>query len=423
MESREQTEKAVIGSILLDGAAAMAEAINHGMDEDWFNNMTLRRIYNECLSLFVAAKPIDSYSIGMKLGKDDREVLLSTIDDTITSANASHYIELLNMHRQYQRAVLIADTSKRRLEKVHPAESMEVIDHLKTQWSGIGGVLRKTKQIGDLAMEKVEDWMTPPDQRAQKVVWPLEKLNTIIGGLTNELVFVVAAESVGKTALVNQTLLANEKVGMAGYVASLESTAKRLVPRFISNIARINTLKIEHGFYTQEMMDRARAAAEYLKTVSFNINDSPMTLEQLHAWAKISVQNGAKFLVVDNTRHIIVNGIKDDVARYSAISAKLTQIRNDVQVPVIALHHANQKGDVSWSQDFRRDGDILLILTHNEGMSRPGTDDDKFQGYWVVDFTVAKNRDGRKGMTIPFEFYKEHQKFMELNDSVEGLDR
>jgi len=420
MESREQVERAVIGSLMLDGATVMPEAINDGVTEDWFKVGAFRKIFNECMMVFSEAKPIDSYSIGMKLKAEEREALLDSIDNTITSAHAKHYIDLLNTHIQHERALQIADTSKRRLEQVHPAESLEVIDLLKHQWSIIGGEAHKTKPLGELAEEKIKEWLLPEESKPQRVVWPLEWMNTAIGKMTEELVYVVAKESVGKTAFCIQLLMANHNVGMAGYMASLESSAPRLIPRMIGHIANVNTLSVDRGFYTPEVMERCKAAAKFLDTALFRVVDRPMTTEQLHAWAKVSVQQGAKFLVIDNTRSVRVtqNFGNNPVAEMRYVSSKITQIRNDVRVPIIVIHHAadtkeGEKMDVSWTKDIKRDTDILIFMENNLEEHIPPSKEDHFVGRWVVNFEVRKNRDGRTGMTVPVTFNKEHQRFME----------
>jgi replicative DNA helicase len=420
MQSREEIEKAVIGSILLDGADVMPEAVNEGLAEDWFIHPVMKKIFKEALHMFAEAKPIDSCSIGLKLKDDERISLLDAIDSTITSAHAKHYMELLNTHRQHAMALQVADTSKRALERVHPLESLSVIDTLKGQWSSIGGETYKCKSLGAMAVEQVNEWELPKEKKPQKVVWPLEWMNTAIGTMGEELVYVVAKESVGKTAFCIQLLMANHNAGMAGYMASLESSAPRLVPRMIGHIAHVNTLTIDRGFYTPEIIERCRKAAAFLETALFKIVDRPMTIEQLHAWAKISVQQGAKFLIIDNTRSIRItqNFGNNAVLEMRHISSRITQIRNDVRVPIIVIHHAadtkeGEKMDVSWSKDIKRDTDILLFMENNAEEHIAPTQENKYVGRWVVNFEVRKNRDGRTGMIVPVEFYKEHQRFLE----------
>jgi hypothetical protein len=94
------------------------------------------------------------------------------------------------------------------------------------------------------------------------------------------------------------------------------------------------------------------------------------------------------------------------------VSLRLKRMRDDLRIPVIALHHANAEGDVSWSRDLRRDVDVLLMMAHNEERSVTPESANGFRGRWFVDWTVDKCRDGRKGMTLVTEFDKERQVFI-----------
>jgi replicative DNA helicase len=413
-ESREEVERAVIGCIMLDAHKTMPHAVNEAVEDGWFINATLRKVYGICMANFATGKPIDTLTIGNALQGTERELVLDCLSEQITASYAPHYIEMLRSYNRYQQAATIAQSATRQLERVHPVESQPVIESIQTQMQSLGAEIVTTRPLGELARETVLEWQQPQTNRKTRVVWPLSVLNEIIGGLTDELVYICAGESVGKTAFSLQLLVENDNIRMYGAMASLESTVKRLIPRLISQIAQVNTLDVDRGHHTPEIMQRVEDAATRIAQLGFVATDRPMTLEQLHAWARLSVQRGAAFIVVDNTRHIKVTGNfgNDPVKTMSHVSIRLKQIRDDIGVPVFALHHTNKDGDVSWSRDLRKDVDVLIFLTHNEQMSVKPDAANKWRGKWFVDFTIDKNRDGRKGMTVAREFDKETQTFL-----------
>jgi replicative DNA helicase len=414
-ESRADVERGTMGAILYDAARAMPLCIQAGCRADWFADRTLAAAYQLAEQSYGDGKPVDLLTIGAKAKRPSSIALLEECAaGAWTATNIGYYLEMLEQYATHAAALEMAEQARARLEKLHPLDAADQIDDIKASWESLGTRnMNKAPELYALAMDAIRQWTTPKTERPLRIQWPIQALNQIIGGLTDELVYVCAAESVGKTAFVLQFLIGNGKAGIRGAMASLESSAKRLVPRMLSQIAGLNTLEVDRGYYDQDDVAALQAAADALRNPGFAVADHPMTIEQLLAWGRLSVSRGAQYLVIDNTRHIQVRqrfGSPVEEMRY--ISLRLKRMRDELRVPLIALHHANDKGDVSWSKDLRWDVDVLLMMAHNADRSIVPVAGDGFRGRWYVDFSIEKNRDGRKGMTITSEFNKERQVFV-----------
>jgi replicative DNA helicase len=412
-ESRPDVERAVIGCILHDADRAMPVAIQAGMRPDWFVDTTLKAAYTLAERLYGDGKAVDYLTLCAQAKRPESiKILDQCTEATLTVAYLPYYVDMLELYHKHAVALSLAENHAARLSQIHPLEAEGEIEVMQESWEGLGAQRLSTPPLYDLATGLIDEWEKPQNLRPVRVQWPVDELNEIIGGLTDELVYVCAAESVGKTAFVLQFLIVNGARKVNGALASLESSARRLIPRMLSQIARVNTLEIDRGHYTPAHIEKVRSAAEQLIDPGFTVHDRPMTTEQLLAWGRLCMARGAQYLVVDNTRHIQVRqNFRSPVEEMRYISLRLKRMRDELRIPVIALHHANAEGDVSWSKDLRRDVDVLLMLSHNEERSVMPEAANSYRGRWFVDLKVDKCRDGRKGMTLELEFDKEHQTF------------
>ncbi len=413
-ESRADVEQAVIGCILHDADRAMPVTMQAGVTAAWFADSTLRAAYKLAERLYGDGGSVDAVTIGAQAKRPESLAILEQCQAaTLTVAYLPYYVEMLEQYHKHAVALHLANQNAARLTAIHPLEAASEIEGMQEAWEGLGAQRLTTPGLYELATEKIDEWEQPQELKPVRVQWPVRELNDIVGGLTDELVYICAAESVGKTAFVLQFLIANGNRGVVGAMASLEAAAKRLVPRMLSQIAGLNTLEIDRGHHTPADIAAVRAAAEALRDPGFTVHDRPMSTEQLMAWGRLCMARGAQYLVVDNTRHIQVRqAFKSPVEEMRFISLRLKRIRDELRIPVIALHHANAEGDVSWSRDLRRDVDVLLMMAHNEERSVLPEAANRFRGQWYVDLKVDKCRDGRKGMTLVTEFDKERQVFL-----------
>jgi replicative DNA helicase len=404
-------ERIVIGSILTDADSVIPVIINMGARAEWFLEPRLASCWTILDGMYAAGKAIDLWlMLEQTRGEIPPGILEQCVDAVTTVAHAEHHAAYLLHAYERRYAITLAKRNLSTLEASTAAEAADMFAPIADAWLNVGNAPTVTIPLAAIGADQINQWEVPKPEG--RVMWPLERLNQLVGGLEDELVYLCAGESVGKTALVLQMLRCNR--AMKGALASLESSRARLVPRLVGQIARINTLSLKLGKGNPLMFKKARDAAQTLDSLPFTISDTPMDLERLTAWGRMEIKRGAKYLVVDNTRHIRTRqAYRSPVEQMRDVSIRLKALRDDVGVPVVVLHHSNADGDVSWSKDLRRDADILMFLRHNEDESRLPDEDNGYVGHWVVDCVVDKNRDGNKGFAVQAVFEKEIQTFVD----------
>ena len=218
------------------------------------------------------------------------------------------------------------------------------------------------------------------------------------------------------------------QLGFAGVhvaFASLESKKDKLVQRMIAMIGRCDTLNMRFGMRPNARafdFERGREAAEKIKKLNITIEDVGMNTDQIRAFAQMQQSRGAQLLIIDNMKHIRPKGSvkgKSVVEQFRELAQGIKWIRDDLSMPVIVLHHLSKTGDVSWSDDIRRDADVLLFLTPNEEESEPYTPQNKWKGRTIIDVDCEKAREGRRGYTLKTEFIPHHQTFVETGPQPE----
>jgi replicative DNA helicase len=289
-----------------------------------------------------------------------------------------------------------------------------VLERIRGRWQTLGLRDEDNRTLGQVGRDILGEWAAPRTD-VPRFTWPIQKLQDNLGHLTDELVYIAAKESVGKTALALQIAVCLGHAGVKTAVKSLESRRDRLVPRLLSQIGEINTLMLRHGKAPPSDWDRARNAAAKLDALPIAIDDAPASVEQLRGWAVYQKQRGAQVLIVDNMRHIrLLASRKGRAEQFAELAMQIKMIRDDTRLPLIVLHHLSKDEDVAWSREVRNDADILLFLTDNEDQCIAPCQANGWCGHWVVDVTVEKNRDGERGQTIALWFDKPHQTFHDV---------
>lgn len=424
--TRPETERAILGSIMLDADLVMNVLVNVGCDEPWFSTELHRAIYRFCLNRFRSGNMTDSVitstgltAQGVTVPDSDIGRYLETCMDTVsTVAHVRYHAEQLRGFILAEQGILTAEQASQLLQATDPADVPGALSAIHDSWLRLCVGNDDHKPLGTIGDELIEEWRNFDPDKHGHVTWPLYKLNEHVGPLADEFVFIVAKESVGKTAFALQMILQTASRGHIASLASLESSKKRLLPRMIGQLARINTLAMHYGRGDAGDFDRAAKAIERIRALPLRVSDSPATIDQLYAWGKGEKAAGSKLIVVDNMRHIRPSQkYNSPVEQMRDFSIRLKQIRDDIRIPVVVLHHTNDAGDVSWAKDIRRDADILMFLEVDEDNSVAPTPANEYTGRSIVQCHVAKNRDGKAGFQVGAEFKKEHQVFLAWEDA------
>lgn len=416
-DNRLTAERAIIGAVILDSAKAMSILIRMGCEPEWFKDATHSQAYTYAFDMFKAGKPVNSLLLtaGLKAKGEKPNLqayLESCVDACATVAHTEHYAEQLRGYRLIEAGLANMERDTTALMQADPLDVLRMVGGIQDSWIELCAMPADTKALHEIGAELIEEWSDADKLKRGHIMWPLARLNSAIGPLEDELVFLVAKESVGKTAFALQMILSVAYTGKIVSMASLESSKRRLLPRMIGQIAQINTLDMRYGHGEAEHFEKATAAVAKIRRLNLRVSDTPATIDQLYAWAKGEKAAGSALIVIDNIRHIrSTQTYRSPVEQMRDFSLRLKHIRDDIRLPVIVLHHTNDAGDVSWAKDIRRDADILLFLAENEELSVRGTESTGYIGKTIVDCQIDKNRDGKAHIEVQAQFFKEFQTF------------
>ena len=102
------------------------------------------------------------------------------------------------------------------------------------------------------------------------------------------------------------------------------------------------------------------------------------------------------------------------------ISQKIKQIALENNVAIILLSQLNREGARSDKPDLyhlkdsgsiENDGDIVLIMNCKENDPELAKCTDKFGPYMHINYLIAKNREGERGVRDYFKFYYKQGRF------------
>lgn len=232
-------------------------------------------------------------------------------------------------------------------------------------------------------------------------------LDEIIGGITNEDLFIIGARpSVGKTSFALS--IADHIMSTAGPVAfySFDMGKKQMLLRMLSfysqlTIKEIKTKEFDCGY--TEGMARLGVALNKVGQMPMFITFQHMTVNTLCRSIRTDVKKrGAKAVFVDYLQLVGVQG-KDEYAAVTEVSKALKGLTHELEVPIIPLSqlrrpdvaHRNQPPTLA---DLRSSGQLdadasLVILLHRK--PEDGGSGDLLSRHGFA--TIAKAQNGPNG--------------------------
>jgi replicative DNA helicase len=425
-EARETTERAVVGCLLLD-SRAIDSLVEQGGSASWFTGTSCRKVAQAVLTRYEQGKIASDMLAINELGLVPMSWMDECIELVPTVAHTEHYVATLKGHADKDALIALERAVSAIVSHCTPETVQEARASIESTCNAT--LCKGSRTAGTMteAAHSLIDKLTAPEATTALLDWPVRSITDAVGRLRNEVVWICAQPSIGKTAFVLAILSHLAGQGHKGSLASLESDAESIAGRLISSNGPMSTTNLRQGKATLEEIAKARAAADRISD-NIMVTDGSMSIDVAYAWGKAQVRHGAKLLIFDNTRYLSVPNEANRVERMATVSARMAQLRNDTGVPVIVLHHSavnehTGKEKASWSSDIERDADILVFLReHEENTKQPSPEHPN--GEWCVSFDVAKHREGRKLVRVLLRFDKETQTFSRWvdNEYVTGED-
>ena len=424
----EEAERGVLGSAMIEPEQVIEKCSELGVTEDTFYTPAHRLLYRHLCMMYTEAKEIDLLTVGVGLKNEGvldqvggHSFLEGLIDSTPTAAHAEYYIEIIQQ-KQLARKIITCSVSA--IEGCYEDKEPEVV--LSTLQSE--ALSLATDQSDEISMEDHGEEFIEHCIHGTQGHFPhfCDNWTARLGRLSNEIVFLHAPRSTGKTALAIQWQRNLHKLGLNVPMLSLESLKQTIVPRYIAQEAQVNTFAMKRGMtppYSTKYQD-ARDALQRLREMNLTVRDGNMTIEQIMAFAKLHKNAGASGIIIDNL--LCIGSNKDFESRtkmYIYFLEHIRKIRNAVNIPIIILAHPNEDGKIAWARDVENFADVIMYLYNVDEMrerderafNKSGLKERFFgDGHTHVCCKIQKYRDG-DCPRLELDFDKEHQTFYPLD--------
>jgi replicative DNA helicase len=445
-----EAEEAVIGSLLIDGAAIYK--IASFLEPSHFYSEQNSAIYAACLALYERSEPepIDQITVANELDRKGKleacggaaylSHLISTCPTSLDiEAHAQIVYRLAVMRRLIDAAGQIAnigyqadpnlDASLDRAEdllfRLRHGQSPRDFTHIRQ-------VLDKYFETAGAEVEG------RPKEPIPYVLSGFTGLDEFLGGFQRaDLIILAGRPSMGKTSLA-LSLTRNATVEQGACVAlfSLEMAREPLVLRFLASEAEVDSRRVRLGLHTEEQEKRIMDAIGRLSEAAIYIDDTPqLRIAEMRSKARrLHFERGVDLIIVDYLQLMYGEG-RDEVEKISHISRSLKALARELNVPVIAVSqmsraaewrasHKPQLSDLRGSGSIEQDADVVVFIYRDEyyyptrdewEREHPG------ESYPPpADIIIAKHRNGPTG-EIKLLFKPKMAKFTNITNEEPSL--
>ena len=282
---------------------------------------------------------------------------------------------------------------------------------------------RTIKDLVLEAIDRIESRHGNPESRfGIKTGFPdIDNLTT--GLQAPEMVVLAARPSCGKTSMaMNIVESAAIDQGFATGVISIEMEDVSLVERMMGSRAKVNLRRV-HDMNEREFGKLKDVAPKIAKAPIF-IDDSSADIDQIRSIARYWHRtHGIKLIVIDYlqlARSKTKNG-QNREREIAQISNGCKALAKELGIPVLVLAQLNRDidkdkprqprlSDLRESGSIEQDADTIMFLWPDKPKGDDDTSEDPRDGA-LVNLTVAKQRNGPAGETVPLTFIKQYTRF------------
>lgn len=340
-----EAEEAILGAILID--SKVLNKCNTLDTEDFYDKQN-GEIFSAIKSLANSNKPVDIVTVSDEVG--NIEYLAKLANGVPTTANVKHYVNIVrgkSIRRQYIRAS--ADIASLAYE----GEYANIIDFRNDVLSKIDIDLKqdisKQVKVNDIlqdVLSTIEKRYSNIDEATLK--YGLKWLDDRTGGIRNELTYIAARPSIGKSAFASQIAinLCKNKYRVAMF--NLEMDKEQLTERLISNIAGIDLNKIRNPKNMNESdWQKLVVASGILSNMKLKIYDDVFKIEEIRSIAKeLKLSNELDFVIIDYLQ-LCDTAKKTNSAneRVSYLSRQMKLMQKELRIPVWCLSQLSRTNE------------------------------------------------------------------------------
>lgn len=435
LPSSEESERAILGGILLDNAL-MAQAIEHLEAADFYSPRN-RNVFEAMTKLFSRDERIDPVLIGEELKKagalDSMGGVAAITNLTLGLPHFSDifdYAKVVRDKSTVRKLIRVCNqiTSEALAEeddaKVVLDRAEQLIFALADERVRHGFV--HIKPVAEEVLIKVQEYAKRETHALTGLATHFRDFDEMTSGLQrSDLIIVAARPSMGKTSLA-LTLAQNAAIKEDAVVGifSLEMSKEQLVMRMMSSEAKIDAHKFRSGYLGTTEWERLAGAISDLSEAKIFVDDTPgISVLEMRAKARrlASQQKKLDLIIVDYLQLMSgTNRAESRQQEVSQISRELKGLAKELNVPLVALSQLSRApearnpprpmlSDLRDSGSIEQDADVVAFIFREEYYSK---DIDKLEEHKknVAEIIISKQRNGPTG-TVKLAFLKEFTRF------------
>jgi replicative DNA helicase len=439
LPSSPETERALLGSILLDNSL-IAQAVELLKPNDFYVP-SHRRVFMAMIALFERGSEINHVLLGEELRRDNSleaaggMLFLSNLAYGLPHATSlTPYAKVIRGKSLLRQLVKVANkiTSEALEEEDEPQDILDHAEHAIFALADerIRQGFEHIKHPAERVLEKAEA-VEHRDLVVTGVATGFRALDALTSGLQKQDFVVIAARpSMGKTslALTLAQHAAIENKAVVG-IFSLEMSAESLAMRMLCSEASVDAQKFRSGFLSNEEWSRLGKALGKLADARIFIDDTPaISVLEMRAKARrlATEQKQLDMIVVDYMQ--LMSGstrrFESRQQEVSQISRELKALAKELNVPMVALSqlsrapenrtdHRPQLADLRESGAIEQDADVVAFIYREEQYHK--TDENRN----IAELIVAKQRNGPTD-TVYLAFLNQFAKFADLEKDALG---
>lgn len=442
-------EEAVIGSLLIDGAAIYKIAVLI-KPSDFYSDRN-SQIYEACLSLYQRSEAINQITVAQELDRQDKleacggsAYLSHLISIVPTSLDIEHYAQIVYRLSIMRRLIAASNQIA--------AIGYEADPDVDSSLSRAEEVLFKIRQGQDTrdlvpirqVLDKYFEATVPGAAASEGQPEYIPYIKSSFTGLDDflsgfqrsDLIIAAGRPSMGKTSLVlNIARNAAVEQGACVAIFSLEMSRESLVLRLLSSESGVNLSRVRFGLHGEAEERKVMDATGSLAEAPIYIDDSPQlrVVEIRSKLRQLYHDRGVDLVIIDYLQLIQGEGKRENrVQEISYITRYLKGIARELNVPVIAASqlsravewrtsHRPQLSDLRESGSIEQDADIVLFIYRDEvryssqqewEAEHPG---EKYPP--PAEVIIAKHRNGPTGQ-INLRFVPRLAKFENIPENI-----
>ena len=424
-----EAEEAVIACCLLNDSPANYNTVAESISADDFYIYRNQCIFGAIGKLVDASLPVDDIHLAEQLTRDNN---LDEVGGIASIFNIMGRVETAVQMNHY--ANIVREKSNlRKMNSAYRIATESIMAQSDTAENIKHTVDAEVNRI-QFSQEKPNDLSTTAEQIKEEFRKMLagefvtDALPTHIGNLDDQLgnrgiapgevVTLAAPTSCGKSALaLNIALKSVTHNNAPCAVFSLEMPQKQLFKRMTQTLAGVNIKQISDGVISEENMEKVDKAVDQLHSVplytSHNVKSAEDLASQLR---KLVDKQGVKLAVIDYLQLIpFDSGKVSKTEGIANISHKIKQIALELNIGILLLAQVNREGakreggldiyDLKDSGDIENDADVVLLMYPEQGNFEDSKMTDSNGPYTNLEYKIAKNREGERGIIGHFKFY------------------